>query len=287
MGVSSAVPALTIAEAMAMRQRLMGLSDSPDLDVSLLLCHCLEKPRSYLYSWPESELAPEQEKHFRHLVDRRIAGEPIAHILGERDFWSLPLAVSPLTLIPRPDTECLVERALGILAEQVNPKILDLGTGTGAIALALASERSDADILASDFSSDVVALAERNRDTLGLSNVRLVCSSWFDSIPVQRFNLIVSNPPYIDPDDPHLSEGDVRFEPSSALVAAEGGMADLRSIIGAAPDYLIAGGELLLEHGYSQGEQVRTALIERGFSNVASQADYGGNERMTWGAWLT
>ncbi|WP_269617929.1 peptide chain release factor N(5)-glutamine methyltransferase [Zhongshania sp. BJYM1] len=272
---------------MAMRQRLMGLSDSPDLDVSLLLCHCLEKPRSYLYSWPESELAPEQEKHFRHLVDRRIAGEPIAHILGERDFWSLPLAVSPLTLIPRPDTECLVERALGILAEQVNPKILDLGTGTGAIALALASERSDADILASDFSSDVVALAERNRDTLGLSNVRLVCSSWFDSIPVQRFNLIVSNPPYIDPDDPHLSEGDVRFEPSSALVAAEGGMADLRSIIGAAPDYLIAGGELLLEHGYSQGEQVRTALIERGFSNVASQADYGGNERMTWGAWLT
>lgn len=281
----SQLPSMSIAAAMAMRTRLSALSDSPDLDVSLLLCRCIDKPRSYLYSWPERELTAEQQQQFLQFLARRIAGEPIAHILGERDFWSLPLAVSPLTLIPRPDTECLVERALEMLAGQENPLILDLGTGTGAIALALASERADAEVLASDFSSEVVALAQRNRDALGLTNLQLVCSNWFSDIPRKRFNLIVSNPPYIDPDDPHLSQGDVRFEPMSALVAAEGGMADLRCIIQESPNYLVTGGELLLEHGYDQGELVRQALSERGFTQVASQLDYGGNERISWGRW--
>ncbi|MBU0536939.1 MAG: peptide chain release factor N(5)-glutamine methyltransferase [Gammaproteobacteria bacterium] len=270
---------------MAMRQRLLGTSDSADLDVALLLCHCLGKPRSYLYSWPERELDAAQAQQFIRLLDRRVAGEPIAHILGERGFWSLSLAVSPLTLIPRPDTECLVERALEMLNGQLNPQILDLGTGTGAIALALASERADAKVLGSDFSPQVVALAEQNRTALGLGNVQILCSSWFDSIPAARFNLIVSNPPYIDAQDPHLSEGDVRFEPSSALVAENGGMADLLTIISQAPSYLLAGGELLLEHGYAQGAAVRQALLERGFVQVASQADYGGNERISWGTW--
>lgn len=277
--------ALSIAAAMAMRQRLLGTSDSADLDVALLLCHCLGKPRSYLYSWPERELDAAQAQQFIRLLDRRVAGEPIAHILGERGFWSLSLAVSPLTLIPRPDTECLVERALEMLNGQLNPQILDLGTGTGAIALALASERADAKVLGSDFSPQVVALAEQNRTALGLGNVQILCSSWFDSIPAARFNLIVSNPPYIDAQDPHLSEGDVRFEPSSALVAENGGMADLLTIISQAPSYLLAGGELLLEHGYAQGAAVRQALLERGFVQVASQADYGGNERISWGTW--
>jgi release factor glutamine methyltransferase len=277
--------ALTIAAAMAMRQRLLGASDSPDLDVALLLCHCLGKPRSYVYTWPERVLETIQAQQFLVLLNRRVAGEPIAHILGERDFWSLPLAVSPLTLIPRPDTECLVERALAMLSARTKPQILDLGTGTGAIALALASERADAFVLASDFSAEVVSLAEQNRMALGLMNVRLVCSNWFAAIPAQCFSLIVSNPPYIDFQDPHLSEGDVRFEPASALVAANGGMADLLSIIGEAPAYLLNGGELLLEHGYHQGESVRQALVERGFVDVASQADYGGNERISWGTW--
>jgi release factor glutamine methyltransferase len=259
---------------MAMRARLSALSDSPDLDVSLLLCRCIDKPRSYLYSWPERELTAEQQQQFLQFLARRIAGEPIAHILGERDFWSLPLAVSPLTLIPRPDTECLVERALEMLTGHENPLILDLGTGTGAIALALASERADAEVLASDFSSEVVALAQQNRDALGLKNLLLVCSNWFSDIPCKRFNLIVSNPPYIDPSDP-----------MSALVAAEGGMADLRCIIQESPNYLVTGGELLLEHGYDQGELVRQALSERGFTQVASQLDYGGNERISWGRW--
>jgi len=277
--------ALSIAGAMAMRQRLLGTSDSADLDVALLLCHCLGKPRSYLYSWPERELDAAQAQQFTGLLDRRVAGEPIAHILGERGFWSLSLAVSPLTLIPRPDTECLVERALEMLNGELNPQILDLGTGTGAIALALASERADAKVLGSDFSPQVVALAEQNRTALGLANVQILCSNWFDSIPAARFNLIVSNPPYIDAQDPHLSEGDVRFEPNSALVAENGGMADLLTIISQAPSYLLAGGELLLEHGYTQGAAVRQALLERGFVQVASQADYGGNERISWGTW--
>ncbi|MFQ3199847.1 MAG: release factor glutamine methyltransferase [Zhongshania sp.] len=278
--------ALTIAGAMAMRKRLLGASDSPDLDVALLLCHCLIKPRSYLYTWPERELETAQTQQFLILLERRVAGEPIAHILGERDFWSLSLAVSPLTLIPRPDTECLVERALAMLSALSKPQILDLGTGTGAIALALASERADALVLASDFSAEVISLAEQNRKALGLANVRLVCSNWFAAIPAQGFSLIVSNPPYIDAQDPHLGDGDVRFEPASALVAAGGGMADLLSIIHEAPAYLLSGGELLLEHGYQQGELVRLALSERGFVDVASQVDYGGNERISWGTWL-
>lgn len=282
---SLAASGLTIAAAMAKRQQLRGISDTPDLDLALLLCHCIAKPRSYLYSWSERELDASQEQQFLALLDRRIAGEPIAHILGERDFWSLRLAVSPLTLIPRPDTECLVERAIDMLDGQRAPRVLDLGTGTGAIALAIASERADAVVLATDFSAEVLTLAEQNRNTLKLNHVQLMCSHWFESIPAQRFQLIVSNPPYIDPQDPHLIEGDVRFEPKSALVAEDGGMADLQRIISAAPDYLESGGKLLLEHGYNQAELVRECLRERGFVDVGSQVDYGGNERISWGMW--
>ncbi|CAA0083192.1 Release factor glutamine methyltransferase [Zhongshania aliphaticivorans] len=282
---ASPVANLTIADAMAMRERLRKVSDTPDLDVALLLCECLAKPRSYLYSWPERELDLAQIQRYLSLLARRIDGEPIAHILARRDFWSLPLAVSPATLIPRPDTECLVERALEMLAEQDSPAILDLGTGTGAIALAIGSERADAQVVASDFFPEVVALAEQNRIALAVSNVRVICSNWFSSMKGLRFKLIVSNPPYIDPQDPHLDEGDVRFEPRSALVAGNKGMADLFSIIGEAPNFLLPGGELLLEHGFDQGALVRQALRDRGFVSVASRNDYGGNERISWGTW--
>jgi len=279
------MPSLSIADALAYRGQLAALSDSADLDTALLLCHCLNKPRSYLYSWPERELTATEQGQFEALFARRLVGEPIAHILGHRDFWSLSLAVSPASLIPRPDTECLVERALEIIDGQQRPQILDLGTGTGAIALALASERADAQVLGLDCVAEAVALAESNRAALGLTNVRFQQSNWFAELAPSRFELIVSNPPYIDPDDPHLLTGDVRFEPRSALVAADGGMADLKHIISQASNYLAAGGVLLLEHGFQQAAAVREVLSERGFSCVESRRDYGANERVSWGVW--
>lgn len=276
---------VSIAQALAYRGQLAGLSDSADLDTALLLCHCLDRSRSYLYSWPERVLTASEFEQFQALFTRRLAGEPIAHILGSRDFWSLTLAVSPASLIPRPDTECLVERALEIICELGQPQVLDLGTGTGAIALALASERSDAQLLGVDYLPEAVALAESNRLALGLSNVCFQQSNWFAELPRTQYHLIVSNPPYIDSDDPHLFEGDVRFEPRSALVAAEGGMADIKHIIQVAPDYLLAGGVLLLEHGFQQADAVRQVLASRGFSDIDSRRDFGGNERTTMGVW--
>ncbi|MFT5887602.1 MAG: release factor glutamine methyltransferase [Zhongshania sp.] len=276
---------LTIAAAMACRQQLLD-SDSADLDVALLLCRCLDKPRSFLYTWPERELTASQAELFLQLLARRIVGEPIAHILGHRDFWSLPLAVSSASLIPRPDTECVVERALEILAGLSKPHILDLGTGTGAIALALASERPDAILQGLDFSAEAVALAQSNQQRLGFKHIEFQQSDWFAALdPLRQFDLIVSNPPYIDEQDPHLNQGDVRFEPRSALIAGNHGLADLQHIIDRAPSYLSTGASVLLEHGYNQAEQVRAAMLMRGFSKVASGQDYGGNDRMTWGQW--
>ena len=280
------MPRFSIADALTYRAQLAALSDSADLDTALLLCHCLNKPRSYLYSWPERELTTAEYAQFHALFGRRLQGEPIAHILGHRDFWSLHLAVSPASLIPRPDTECLVERALEIIQAQHNPHILDLGTGTGAIALALASERPDAHILGVDCVAEAVVLAESNRAALGLNNARFQPSDWFAALAAKQYQLIVSNPPYIDPDDPHLLAGDVRFEPRSALVAADGGMADIKHIVQMSPDYLCSGGALLLEHGFQQADAVRQILAERGFSDIGGRRDYGGNERITWGLWL-
>jgi release factor glutamine methyltransferase len=276
---------LSIAQAMAYRSQLAGQSDSAELDTALLLCRCLNKSRSYLYSWPERELTATELQQFQALFARRLAGEPIAHILGCRDFWSLTLAVSPASLIPRPDTECLVECALEIIRSHDQPQILDLGTGTGAIALAVASERSDAQLLGVDYLAEAVALAESNRVAHGLTNVAFLQSNWFTELAGRQYQMIVSNPPYIDPDDPHLSSGDVRFEPRSALVAADGGMADIKHIVQLAPSYLLPGGVLLLEHGFQQAAAVRHLLEGRGFSGIESRRDYGGNERMTMGIW--
>lgn len=279
--------ALSIAGALALRQSLQGLSDSPDLDVALLLCHCLDKPRSYLYSWPERELSEAQQRQFEQCLQRRQNGEPIAHILGEREFWSLSLEVSADTLIPRPDTECLVEKALALLAGAENPgRGLDLGTGTGAIALALAKELPSWSFVGVDCVAAAVELARRNAKRSGLNNVRFLQSSWFDELdPRGKFELIVSNPPYIDERDPHLHEGDVRFEPRSALVSEECGLADLRTLIDRAPDYLSPGGWLLVEHGYNQAEAVAGLFAERGYVHCGMGYDYGGNPRISWGCW--
>ncbi|HIQ42041.1 MAG TPA: peptide chain release factor N(5)-glutamine methyltransferase [Pseudomonas oleovorans] len=257
-------------------------SPTPRLDAELLLAAALGKPRSYLRTWPERELAADQLGLFQSHLQRRRQGEPVAYILGHQGFWSLDLEVAPHTLIPRPDTELLVESALALLP--ATPlAALDLGTGTGAIALALASERPGWQVTGVDRVEDAVALAERNRQRLQLDNVRFLHSHWFSALAGQRYGLILSNPPYIRAGDRHLDQGDVRFEPSSALVAGADGLDDIRAIIQAAPQYLLAGGWLLLEHGFDQAEAVRELLATAGFSEAHSRRDLGGHERISLG----
>jgi release factor glutamine methyltransferase len=263
--------------------------ESPRADADVLLCHLLGCRRSYLMTWPERTLDATQQARLQDWLSRRLNGEPIAHLIGEREFWSLPLKVSPATLIPRPDTEVLVEQALArlpprpVAPDQAPCALLDLGTGTGAIALALKSERPDADVWAVDRMPEAAALARANSAALGLP-ITVRDGSWFEPLSgAPRFGMIVSNPPYIDGADPHLAEGDVRFEPRSALVADEQGLADIRLIVAGAPAHLLPGGWLLLEHGWQQGEAVRQLLLQHGYSQVETVRDYGDNERVTLG----
>ncbi|NCB57678.1 MAG: peptide chain release factor N(5)-glutamine methyltransferase [Gammaproteobacteria bacterium] len=272
----------------SLRQQLIQRftdSDSAALDADCLLCAVLSCTRTYLRTWPEQELTPEQVAQVEQLAVRREQGEPVAYILGVREFWSLPLQVSPATLIPRPDTEALVEWALTLLSEQgQGQKALDLGTGTGAIALALKSEFPALAMWALEREPAALDLARRNAARLGFS-VNFLASNWFSALNERNFQLIVSNPPYIDAADPHLAQGDVRFEPHSALVADEDGLADIRQIIDQAPEYLAAGGWLLLEHGWQQAEAVRDLLSSRGFQAVTTKSDLGGQDRVSGGQW--
>src|SRR5690554_75478 len=259
-------------------------SPSPRLDAELLLAHVLGRPRSFLRTWPEHVPSAEQCAAFAELLARRRAGEPVAYLLGRQGFWSLDLEVSPDTLIPRPDTELLVETALQ-LAPATPLEVLDLGTGTGAIALALAAERPAWTVTGVDRVEAAVALASRNGERLGLRNARFEPSHWFSVLGERRFGLIVSNPPYIAAGDRHLGEGDVRFEPASALVSGADGLDDIRLIVNEAPEWLKAEGWLLLEHGFDQASAVQELLSTRGFAKVESRKDYGGNDRMTLGQW--
>ncbi|MFQ2749379.1 peptide chain release factor N(5)-glutamine methyltransferase [Aeromonas caviae] len=273
---------MQIQQARAHIMATLASGESPRADADALLCHLLDCRRSYLMTWPEHELDAAQQATLAGWLARRLNGEPIAHLIGEREFWSLPLKVSPATLIPRPDTEVLVEQALARLPG--GPcALLDLGTGTGAIALALKSERPDADVWAVDRMPAAAALARTNSAALGLP-IEVRDGSWFAPLSdAPRFAMIVSNPPYIDGTDPHLHEGDVRFEPRSALVAEEQGLADIRIIVAGAPAHLLPGGWLLLEHGWDQGEAVRQLLLQQGYVQVETVRDYGDNERVTLG----
>ncbi|MFW0889942.1 peptide chain release factor N(5)-glutamine methyltransferase [Pseudomonas brassicacearum] len=264
--------------------RAAELPDSPTsrLDAELLLAAALGKSRSFLHTWPERIVPSEAALLFSEYLRRRRSGEPVAYILGQQGFWNLDLEVAPHTLIPRPDTELLVETALALLPA-APARVLDLGTGSGAIALALASERPAWTVTAVDRVLEAVALAERNRQRLDLRNVTVLSSHWFSALDGERFELIISNPPYIAATDPHLAEGDVRFEPASALVAGHDGLDDLRTIIAQAPDHLGAGGWLMLEHGYDQADAVRDLLQTQGFTEVHSRKDLGGHERISLG----
>ena len=271
-------------------------TENSKIDALVLLQHATGKSRTQILAFDDTEIDEKVRLKLTALLDRRLNGEPIAYILGEKEFWSLPLNVSKGTLIPRPDTEILVEKALQIALEklQENPphfRILDLGTGTGAIALALASELSSIcqkqqislEIIGVDLMPGVVALAQSNAERNKL-NVQFLQSRWFENITGQ-FDLILSNPPYIDVQDEHLHQGDVRFEPLSALVANDAGYADLRHIIELAPSYLNSNGVLLLEHGWQQGEKVRSIFQENHWEMVETVRDYGDNERVTLGFW--
>jgi len=271
-------------------------AENSKIDALVLLQHATGKSRTQILAFDDTEIDEKVRLKLTALLDRRLKGEPIAYILGEKEFWSLPLNVSKGTVIPRPDTEILVENALQIALEklQKNPphfRILDLGTGTGAIALALASElcsicqkqQISLEIIGVDLMPDVVELAQSNAERNKL-NVQFLQSRWFENITGQ-FDLIVSNPPYIDAQDEHLRQGDVRFEPLSALVANDAGYADLRHIIELAPSYLNSNGALLLEHGWQQGEKVRSIFQENHWEMVETVRDYGDNERVTLGFW--
>lgn len=271
-----------LAEAI---QQLQSHSDSAQADAEILLTHCLQKSRTYLYTWPEKTVDSVTEATFRQLLAERLRGVPIAYLTGQREFWTLNLKVTPDTLIPRPETELLVETALSLLPTHP-ANILDLGTGTGAIALSLASERPDISITACDFSTAALSVATENAHNHQIQNVHFTHSDWFATLPQQRFDMIVSNPPYIEANDPHLIQGDVRFEPITALTAGHDGLDDIRHIVQTAPHWLVNCGWLLLEHGYNQGTAVKALLQTIGFQQVRCLPDLAGNDRVTLGQWL-
>lgn len=274
----------SIANLLIQGQHLLqATSDSAKLDVEILLCFVLEEERSYLLTWPEKLLGDEQLHNFLQLLVRRIQGEPIAYIVGMKEFWSLPLAVSKATLIPRPDTETLVELVLEQYSSRKNINCLDLGTGTGAIALALASENPTWHIDAVDFNIDAVKLALSNARKCKLEQVNIFQSDWFSQVDTnKKYDLIVSNPPYIDSEDKHLQQGDVQFEPASALIANDGGLADIKQIAKLSSRFLTSQGQLFFEHGFEQGDAVRNILISTGFKHPKTEQDLNGHDRITW-----
>lgn len=268
---------ITVKQAIA-----LGLEQSLDrVDVDALLCAVLGKDRSFLFAWPEQTLTEQQQSVYREYLNQRSRGKPIAYITGIREFWSLPIKTHPSTLIPRPDTEVLVETALEFF--DAEPKCcIDLGTGTGAIALALKSERPAWQIYAVDRIPEAVQLAKENALSLRLT---IMCQqgNWLSDFEVQTADVIVTNPPYIDSEDEHLQQGDVQFEPASALISADHGLADIIAIAQSSFKVLKSGGGLFLEHGWQQATQVQSILTRAGFIQVDTRKDYGGNDRVTFG----
>lgn len=269
---------ITIANVLSQARNFI-----PYHDVRILLQSVLKVNHAYLIAHPEQSLIPTQIQTFQLLVTRRVSGEPIAYILGEREFYSLKFKVNPSVLIPRPETELLVDLALEKISSDIPCKVLDLGTGSGAIAITIAKLRLLANVTAVDSSVDAIAIAKKNAKYLNVSNVHVIKSDWFEGLAGERFDLVISNPPYVIFDDPHLSQGDLRFEPQLALAAGLDGMDCIRLIISSAASHLNVGGWLLIEHGYNQAKMSRQLLKKAGFSNIFSRSDLAGIMRVSCG----
>lgn len=253
------------------------------LEAEILLCHTLNKSRAYLFAHPEELIDDQKLQTYQLFIRERAKGVPIAYITGNREFWSLSLTVNAHTLIPRHETERLVELTLAHMADKQQVTILDLGTGSGAIALALAKEKPNWQIDACDYSIEALRIAKENAKNNGINNVFFYHSDWFKNIPQKRYQVIISNPPYIDENDPHLQQGDLRFEPLSALVSGQEGLADLQYIIEHSYDYLMPEGLLLLEHGYDQKSSVQATLNKIGYKNIQVWQDIQGHDRVSSG----
>lgn len=278
----SALPS-TVGAALAQARDRLDSSPSPSLDAELLLAHALGRGRSYLHAWPEAELDDTMQTHVERLIERRAAGEPIAYILGSREFWSLEIEVTPDVLIPRPETEGLVEIALTELADRgiAEPTLLDVGTGSGCIALALARELPAARVAAIEASSAALAVAHGNAQRLALGNIECIAGQWLAPLAERRFDVIVSNPPYVRSDDLHLESGDVRFEPRGALDGGPDGLDAIRVLAREAGAHLAPGGLLALEHGADQSEAVVGVLAAAGWADIETRPDLAGLPRFT------
>lgn len=271
----------TIAQALQRAVRQLAGHDSARLDAEVLLMHVLDKPRSHLHAWPEKVLTETELARLDSLLQRRAAGEPVAHLTGRREFWSLTLEITPDTLIPRPDTECLVEQALARLPAGPPLRVADLGTGSGAIVLALASERPEWQLYAVDRSPACLAVARRNARRLGLGGVHFLLGDWGAALADASLDAIVSNPPYVAAADPHLQQGDVRHEPLAALASGKDGLDDIRRLAGDAARVLKPGGRLFLEHAPGQSRDIHNLLKNHNFQDIRAVRDLAGRERVT------
>lgn len=274
---------MQIVDALKHARQQFHSSDSAQLDAEILLCTVLRCERSHLYAYPEMELSKPLIDALNKLILLRSQGHPIAHLARQKEFWSLIFHVDENTLIPRPETEILVEETLKLIPADSRTNILDLGTGSGAIAIAIASERPSATITATDISDKVLKIAKFNARSHQIKNIKFEKADWFNTKENKLYDVIVSNPPYICDDDPHLTQGDVRFEPISALASGIDGLNDLRTIIAEAKKHLNKQGWLLVEHGYNQAKQVQQLFNENNFTSVSTIKDYGNNDRVTVG----
>ena len=273
----------TVTELLQKAEQDINCSESARLDTEILFCDVMQCNRSRIYSHPEQIVPDDKSVLFQSLIEQRRQGRPIAHLTGKKEFWSLELAINEDTLIPRPETECLVETALQLIPEDAECNILDLGTGSGAIAIAIASERPHSKLLATDINANALAMAKKNAAFHALTNIQFLVSDWYNNIPSQTFDLIVSNPPYIKQDDEHLSQGDVRFEPELALVAGSDGMQAINIILELAKAYLASDARLLIEHSYNQKSSVQEIFLKHDFKQVKTFQDLSGQDRITSG----
>jgi len=273
--------ALDIQTLLKIGRTQLAHYDTPRLEAEVLLSHVLSVNRSYLYAWPQRAVSMAQHHHYQDLLNRRLQGEPVAYLTGQQEFWSLTLQVTPATLIPRPETEVLVEQALSRIPLNQQLTLMDLGTGSGAIALAIAGQRPQCSVIAIDNVAETLMIARHNAHQLGIQNIQFVLSDWFSAVATVPVDLIVSNPPYIATQDPHLH--DIRYEPQRALIAGNDGLQALRHIISRAPAYLTSQGWLLLEHGYQQAQAVQTLFKQRGYTSITTYLDLAQNPRVTGG----